>query len=178
MATRKLRIQGASQDATLTVTMDGVEIYNGPGSGTNPLDLSSYIAEISFENDNTQETTRNIVITCTAGTLQVGPILYNFYPVVNPLLTPTERGYWDTNTTADAPADVGRDVRLKGGWTVELEDQFLCGSDDRSNYAINGETLDPSQYAAPPFVPFDGWVFEIAQGNNISFTVSFDPVTA
>jgi hypothetical protein len=156
MTQRLFKLKGmlATETATGSVTVGGVEVFSGsfsPGADTEP---DGYLCEFAHWIDNQYDWDLHavdimlpVIVTVTAGTVLVGMLKYNYARTPNPLLTASELAYINNGTMAIAPIAVKADVAAKGGWMVNSPAEFTYGRtpttahSNRTNVTVDGVAL-------------------------------------
>ena len=169
MADRKVSIRGESIEATVSVKLNGVEVYNGPGSGTN-LSATSEIVTVVIDNDNESDVPYSFSLTNISGQVYVGMIQTDLLSIINPALNAEETAYVTSSDLDNAPVPIKQSIASKGGPFVTTTDLKDTVEDTRTDFKIDDVLLDPSQYITPGYDnPFRGWTFDIAPGSTLSF---------
>lgn len=181
MSIRNFRLIGEvlGDSANATITINGVEVYNGPLNTD-----SEILAEGSADINDSTEVTLPVKIDIFDGNVMLGTIGWNYGIRQNPLLTPEEQSYIIIGTRDESdnvvtpnhvdpstPVEVRVAVESKGGFFVKDENFYTSGDtpelhqSNRSNLKINNVPVDgPSWYH-----------YLVGAGSNMTYNVTVSP---
>lgn len=181
MATRNFRLLGdvTSDGVTGSITIDGVEVYNGPLNKG-----SEIIAEGSADINDSTEITLPVEIVVTSGNASIGTLFWNYGQIENPLLTPEEKSYIIPGSVTDTgeiitriqiaptlPPEIKASVADKGGFFIKSESVFATGDTDelrtsnRSNLKIDDvAVVGPSWY-----------FYMVPEGSKMTYDLTISP---
>jgi hypothetical protein len=144
MTQRLFKLEGIPMpdSAAGIVTIDGVKVFDGVFTLGSNNESDGYLCEFAHPVEDQYDwelravnVMLTVTITVTVGTAEVGMLKYNYAPVPNPLLTPTELAYITDGNAAIAPVVVKADVAAKGGWIVHSPTKFAYGMTPELNYS-------------------------------------------
>lgn len=152
MAIRNFTLIGttAISETTGTITINGVEVFNGAFIDNSEQETPIVVGSIDI--DDSADTWVPVSITITSGSARIGMFKWNYGWAINPLLTPEEAAYAQV-PAEDVPAEIVASVNAKGGFYVRSADQYSYGltpeqnNDNRNTVLLNGVSVtDPDWY--------------------------------
>ena len=172
---RKIKLNGSvvASPASITVSVDGTQVFSGTVGADAELDTAIVLSELNIDNaDDTVWATKNLVVSVTAGIVKIGTMPADIGTVAD--------GY-------DFAADVDADGNGKGnqqdgsGYYNPGRNSSPYGdATERTSILVNGSapsTLDNGGFDPGPTGSehWSGWFFEVAAGETFSTTLRVPP---
>jgi len=172
MSTRTIKLNGliVASPATISVSVDGTQLYSGVVGADAELDTPVVLRELSFENaDDTNWATKNVSIEVTQGIVKVGTMPCNIGTVAD--------GYDFAGDLTNGDKQDGEGYYNPGRHSSPYGD-----ATERTNILINGSApvapaedtgFDPGEAGSEHW---SGWFFEVAAGETFACTLRIPPV--
>lgn len=167
---RNIKINGmvVASPASLTVSVDGTQVYSGAVGADAELDTAIVLQEIEIENaDDTQWATKAVTISVTGGIVKVGTM---------PANTGDISGLAADSATRELQDDAGyyNPGRHSSpyGETTERTSILIDGS---APVVLDNQGFDPGPGGSEHW---SGWYFEVAAGETFACTLRVPPLAA